>query len=369
MSDEVVGELKRLPLHERHVKAGGKMVPFAGHEMAVSYTGIKEEHHAVRQRVGLFDVSHMGEVRIKGPGALDVVNHLITQDMKTAKDGQARYAVMCHPNGGIVDDLVVYRVSAEEVLICVNASNRAKDFEYMKAHALPGAELTDESDQWAQLALQGPRAQALLGEVTTGLDVAGVEYYHFGFGDVAGVPCMVSRTGYTGEDGFELYIPVERAGEVFDALVQRGEAHGLALCGLGCRDTLRLEARYPLYGQDLTDDINPLEAGLGWVVKLDKADDFLGKEALKAIQAEGVKRRLRGFVMSDRNIPRAHYAVMAGEAQVGELTSGSFSPTLDVGIALGYVEVAHAGAESLDIVVRGRRIPARVMTKPFYKRA
>lgn len=367
-------DLKRLALYERHADAGAKFVPFAGYEMPISYDGIINEHHAVRQRVGLFDVSHMGEVRVVGPKALEVVNGLISHDLHNTAIGQARYAVMCHPDGGIVDDLIAYKVSEQEVFICVNAANKAKDFAFMKAHAGEGAELHDESEAWAQLAIQGPRAEALLSNVVTQLEAHGalseVGYYHFDFGEVAGARCMVARTGYTGEDGFELYIPVEHANAVWDAVVGAGEAHEMAFCGLGCRDTLRLEARYPLYGNDLDDQTNPFEAGLSWVVKMDKPEDFVGRAALAQVKAEGVKRRLRGFVIAQRGAPpRPHYGVFSGETQVGELTSGTFSPTLQKGIAMGYVDVAHASAETLEIALRRKRVTAAVTRKPFYKRA
>ncbi len=363
----MVEDVVRLPLHDRHAAAGARFVPFAGHEMPISYTRIIEEHHAVRRQVGLFDVSHMGEIRVVGPRAVEVVNGLISHDIRTTACGQARYAVMCHPDGGIVDDLIAYKISDEEIFICVNASNKAKDFAFMKAHATEGAELIDESAAWAQLALQGPKAEAVLSRVTE-IDLSQMGYYHFAQGAVAGVGCLVARTGYTGEDGFEVYIPVGGAEAVFDAIVAAGAPDGLALCGLGCRDTLRLEARLALYGQDLSDDINPFEAGLAWVVKLDKPEDFVGRAALERIKAEGVKRRLRGFILKEKGVPRAHCPIMAGEEQVGELTSGTWSPTLEVGIGLGYVDVSQSDARELDVSIRDRRIAAEVTLKPFYKR-
>ncbi len=360
-------ELKRLPLHDRHAEAGARFAPFAGFEMPINYDKIIAEHHAVRKGVGLFDVSHMGEVRFKGPKAVEVVNGLISQDMRNTEVGQARYGVMCHPHGGIVDDLIAYKLSDQEILICVNAANRAKDVAFMREHAGDGAVMTDESDQWVQLAIQGPKAQATL-TPTTALNLDDIGYYHFAMGQVAGVECMVARTGYTGEDGFEVYIPAEGALAVFDAIAQAGKAHSMAMCGLGCRDTLRLEAKFPLYGQDLTDETNPLEAGMSWAVKLDKPEDFVGRKAIEQVKAEGVKRRLRGFVLQGKGVPRSHYPVFNGEEQVGELTSGTWSPTLEQGIALGYVDVAHVKAASLDIGIRKRRISATLTRKPFYKR-
>lgn len=360
--------LLHVPLHDRHVAAGGRMVPFAGFWMPVQFTGIKDEHNAVRTRVGLFDVSHMGEIRIRGPKAVEVVNGLISQDVRASANGQATYSMLCYDHGGVVDDLLAYKVSDEEIFLCVNATGREKDFAYIKEHAGPGAEVIQESAQWGQLALQGPRAEALLQTLTETV-LGDIAYYHFTDGDVAGVPCMISRTGYTGEDGFELYIPAERTTEVYDALVAAGPEFELALCGLGCRDTLRLEAKMHLYGQDITDETNPIEAGLGWTVKLDKPEDFPGRAAIEKMKADGPPRRLRGFVLQGRGVPRSHCAIYAGDEQVGELTSGTWSPTLGVGIGLGYVAVEHAKAETLDIDIRGRRVPATVTRKAFYKRA
>jgi aminomethyltransferase len=359
--------LVRVPLHDRHVAAGGRMVPFAGFSMPVQFEGIKAEHLAVRTRVGLFDVSHMGEIRIRGPEALAVINGLISQDMRATLDGQIRYGVLCYEHGGVVDDLLAYRIDEQEFLLCVNATGRDKDFAYLTEHAPGGAEIIQESDRWSQLALQGPLAADLL-QLLTDTVLAEVGYYHFTQGEVAGVPCIISRTGYTGEDGFEIYIPQDRTVEVYDAIVAAGPDFGLAQCGLGARDVLRLEAKMHLYGQELTEATNPIEAGLGWAVKLDKPEDFPGRAAIEAMKAEGPARRLRGFVLQSRGVPRAHYGVFAGDNQVGELTSGTWSPTLGAGIALGYVDINHASAEELDIDIRNRRFPATLTRKAFYKR-
>jgi aminomethyltransferase len=272
---------------------------------------------------------------------------------------------MCHPDGGIVDDLIAYKMSDEEIFICVNASNRAKDVAFMRTHAGEGATISDESEAWAQLALQGPLAERMLDPLTE-FDLGAMGYYHFAMAAVAGVRCMVARTGYTGEDGFEVYIPVERANDVFDAIVAAG-ASDLTMCGLGCRDTLRLEAKFPLYGNDLSDETNPLEAGLSWVVKLDKAEPFVGSEAIRRIKNEGVRRRLRGFILNGRGVPRPHYPIFDGEVQVGELTSGTWSPTLEVGIAMGYVNVGSLSSESIEVGIRKRRVSADLTRKPFYK--
>lgn len=359
--------LKSVPLEAQHLAAGGKMVEFAGFNMPVQYTGIKEEHFAVRKAAGLFDVSHMGEIEFRGPNALEAVDHLVTNDISKLVDGQAMYTAMCHPSGGIVDDLVVYRLGPERVFICVNAANRDKDFTHMREYTSLDVDLIDRSDEFAQLAIQGPNALAIVASLAD-IDPSTVSYYHAKDGHIAGVPGLISRTGYTGEDGFELYIPADRAVEVFDAVVDAGAAHGLMLCGLGCRDTLRLEARYLLYGNDMTDDTNPLEAGLGWVTKLDRPTDFVGKSALKAVKANGVTRRLRGFVLRDRGVLRHGYPVYVDGACVGELTSGGYSPTLDQSIGLGYVAVESCDASQAQVEIRGRRLATELTKKPFYKR-
>ena len=300
MSDET---LKHVPLESRHVEHGARMVPFAGFSMPLQYTSITEEHAAVRERVGLFDVSHMGEIEVRGEDAVAEVNRIVTNDVSKLVDGQALYTVMCHENGGIVDDLLVYRLAEDHLLLCVNAANRDKDREHIFAHATGSCEIEDTGDSWAQLALQGPRAFDVLDNITDGA-ARDLGSFFGAFMEVAGVRCLVSRTGYTGEDGVEIYIPAERAGEVFDALLEAGKAHDLALCGLGCRDTLRLEAKLHLYGQDMDDETNPFEAGLAWTVKLGKEGDFVGKQALVEAKAAGVSKRLRGLVVQDKGVIR-----------------------------------------------------------------
>lgn len=361
-------DLRQIPLASRHVAHGGKMVPFAGFSMPLQYSGIVEEHHAVRRRAGLFDVSHMGEVEITGPDAIAMIDALVSNDATRLVDGQAMYTVMCREDGGIVDDLIVYRLAQDHVLVCVNAANRDKDFAFMKAHARGEAELVDRGDAWAQLALQGPLAQEILAPLTDA-DLGALATFRCTFAQVAGVRTLVARTGYTGEDGFELYIPTEAAGEVFDALVAEGQKDGrLSLCGLGCRDTLRLEARLHLYGQDMDESINPLEAGLSWVVKLNKSSDFVGRQALERIKQQGVSRRLKGLVVEGKGIIRHDYPIFVGDVQVGKVTSGTHSPTLEQSIGLGYVDVAYDHVEEVEVEVRQRRIKARVTTRPFYSR-
>lgn len=358
-------ELKQVPLERRHVEHGAKLVPFAGFSMPIQYVGVKEEHLAVRNGVGLFDVSHMGEIEVRGDDAIDVVNRIVTNDVTSLVDGQALYTVMCHEDGGIVDDLLVYRLARDHVFLCVNAANRDKDFAHITKFATGASTIEDTGDSWAQLALQGPKAVAMLQEMVDA-PVEKIGYFHSAFYDVAGVRCLVSRTGYTGEDGFELYIPVDGAEAVFDALVAHGEAHGLVLCGLGCRDTLRLEAKLHLYGQDMSDSTNPFEAGLSWTVKLQKGD-FVGRDALVAAKEAGVTRRLRGLIVQDRGVIRQGCEIYAGDKLVGEVTSGSFSYMLDKSVGMGYIDVEHANDDSVTIAVRKRRLAADVTRKAFYK--
>ncbi len=369
--------LKTTPLHEVHRALGARLVPFAGYDMPVQYAGILEEHRAVRQAAGLFDVSHMGELRLRGPQALAFANALVTNDAARLTDGRAMYAVLCHEHGGAVDDLLVYRIAEDDVLLVVNASNKDKDLAHVRAeHARRGMECTveDESDATALLALQGPRAFDIA-EAVTSLPVRGVPYYHFLRSEPgAFLGCeraILSHTGYTGEPGLEIYCEAEKAVEVWAALMEAGRAFGLQPAGLGARDTLRLEAGFSLYGHELTDDINPLEAGLGWVVKLDKGADFTGREALARVKAEGVARRIVGFALDERGIPRQGYPLCdAGGRPVGEVTSGSQSPTLGLGIGLGLVENDAAfttpGAR-LHVDVRGRPLAATVRKPPFHK--
>ena len=357
----------RTPLHDVHVRSGARMVEFAGWDMPVQYAGILEEHQAVRTRLGLFDVSHMGEVVFRGPRALETLNRLFTNDLSRVADGQAQYGCLCRDSGGIVDDVVVYRRSAQDLLVCVNAANRSKDFEWLRDGAGGQAEVRNESDDWAQLALQGPRAQAVLGRLTR-TDLASLKTFHFAEGEVAGVRCTIARTGYTGEDGFELFCPPGQASGLWGALVEAGAAEGIAPCGLGARDSLRLEVAYRLYGSDMDDSTTPLEAGLAWVVKLDKGD-FSGKAALLAQKQKGLPRKLVGFTLTDPGIARHGHDVLAGGKKVGAVTSGTRSPTLKISIGLAYVPPALAAEGSTFAVdIRGRAAAAKVVKTPFYTR-
>ncbi|MDF1565568.1 MAG: glycine cleavage system aminomethyltransferase GcvT [Deltaproteobacteria bacterium] len=359
-----MSELKRTPLYEAHVAAGAKIVPFAGFEMPVQYSGVIAEHNAVREAVGLFDVSHMGEIVFEGPGAVAAVDHLVTNDIAGLADGQAAYAGLLTPEGGFVDDVVCYRFSAEKVLVCVNASNREKDFQHMLAHTAGEPQPVDEGDRWAQLAVQGPKAPALV-QALTQTPLEPIERYHFVEGEVAGFPCIIARTGYTGEDGFELFCAPEVARGLWDRLVEAGALP----CGLGARDTLRLEMKYALYGNDIDESHDPYEAGLAWTVKLDKGD-FVGREALIAAKAAGPRQKLVAFVLKGRGVPRQGMRVLdESGAEVGVVTSGTMSPTLKEPIGMAYVAkgLARSGS-TLQIDLRGRPVAAEVVKPPFVKR-
>ena len=357
--------LKRTPFYDFHRALGGKMVEFAGFEMPVRYTGDVREHLAVRERAGIFDISHMGEFHVEGPGAFEFLNRVITNDLSTAAPGQAVYSPMCRPDGGIVDDLLVYRFE-DHFMVVVNASNIAKDFEWLMDHCPAEVELEDRSDRTALLAVQGPRAPEILQGVVpeAALDLG---YYRFMEGPVCGVEAVISRTGYTGEDGFELYFGPRHAARVWEGLVSAGKEHGLEPVGLGARDTLRLEVGYMLYGNDITDTTSPLEAGLGWTVKLGKGE-FNGRDALVRQKEQGLKRRLAGFELDGRRVPRHDMAIEAGGRALGKVTSGTFSPSLERPIGMGYVESGSAGAgAALEIRAGEARLPARVVPRPFYK--
>lgn len=366
--------LKQTPLHDRHVALGARMMPFAGFDMPVQYSGIIDEHLAVRRAAGMFDVSHMGEVFVRGPHAAEFVQHLVTNDVSRLYDGRAMYSVMCRPDGGIIDDLLIHRIHEAEYLLVVNASNVEKDFSWMIQQNPMKAELENASDAIALIAVQGPRAFEIVQKVTD-LPLQEIKYYHFlkaAPGRFLGCSfCILSHTGYTGEPGLEIYCEPERAGAVWDALMEAGAALGLKPAGLGARDTLRIEAGFSLYGNDITESTNPLEAGLGWVVKLEK-DDFIGRDALLKIKVDGPQRRLIGFVVEDRGIPRHDY-VLQDEAgrDIGVVTSGTQSPMLQQGIGLGYVpndpRYTEQGAR-LSMSVRGKPLAISVRKPPFHKK-
>lgn len=356
----------RTPLYDVHVASGARMVEFAGWDMPVQYEGLIEEHESVRTRAGLFDVSHMGEVVFRGPRALEALNRIFTNDLRRVVDGQAQYGCLCRESGGIVDDVVVYRRSAEDLLVCVNAANRSKDFEWLRDHA-GGTDVQNESDDWVQLAIQGPKAAGVV-QALTKVDLSAIHTFHFAHGDVAGIRCMIARTGYTGEDGFELFCRPDRGVSLWSALIEAGKASGLVPAGLGARDTLRLEMAYRLYGSDMDDGTTPLEAGLAWVVKTDKGD-FIGRDVILRQKQGGVPRKLVGFVLKDPGIARHGYDVRSDGQKVGAVTSGTKSPSLKVSIGLAYVPPALAAEGStFAIDIRGRPAAAQVVKTPFYAR-
>lgn len=360
-------ELKT-PLYDIHVEEGGKIVPFAGYLLPVQYgTGIIAEHEAVRTQVGLFDVSHMGEVLFMGPSALATINHLFTNDYTDMPVGRVRYGVMCNERGGCIDDLIVYKFGEEEYFVVVNASNREKDVAHMAANLLPGTTFEDLSDNVAELALQGPRSKDVMAKLCDVEQLPKGYYRAVRDIDVAGITCMVSRTGYTGEFGYELYCAPSDAEALWRALRKAGEEFGLIPCGLGARDTLRLEASMPLYGHEMDEDTSPLVAGLNLGVRMGK-EEFIGREA---ILAAGEPTQIRvGLVAKGRGIMREHMDVYAGDKLVGHTTSGTFAPHLKKAIAMARVDVAYADVDTeLEVEVRGRRIAATVVPMPFYKRA
>ena len=358
--------LKQTPFTEFHRAAGAKLVEFAGFEMPVRYTGDVREHQAVRNGAGLFDITHMGEFEVRGEGAAAWLDHMITNHVGGMAVGQAIYSPMCRPDGGIVDDLLVYRY-ADHYMVVVNASNMAKDFAWLDQHRPAGVSLVDRSAETALLAVQGPKAADVLrGHVpAAALDLG---YYRFTTGELFGVAATISRTGYTGEDGFELYFANADGAAVWNGLMAAGAPHGLELIGLGARDTLRLEMGYMLYGNDIDDTTTPLEAGLGWTVKLAKGD-FHGRDVLVKQKAEGLKRKLVGFQLDGRRVPRHGMPILSGGRTVGHVTSGTFSPTLERPIGMGYVETALAATgTALEIQAGGSTLPARVTARPFHTR-
>jgi aminomethyltransferase len=363
-------DLKRTPLHACHVESGARLVEFAGWEMPVQYAGVIDEHRAVRSAAGLFDVSHMGEVRVRGAGAESFLQRLTPNDVSKLNPGRAHYSGLLTDRGTYVDDILIYRLAADDFMVVVNASNAPRDFEWIssRAGALGSdtdAEVTNESDRWALIALQGPKAKEILEPLSPG--ASELRYYGFKQGEVDGRPALISRTGYTGEDGFELYVDPEHAPALWRRLLEGGASPA----GLGARDTLRLEAAMALYGHEIDETTTPWEAGLAWIVKLDKGD-FLGRDALVAQKEAGAPRKLVGFEVEGRGIARQGHAVLSGEGgeTVGIVTSGTWSPTFEKALGLAYVppDLAAPGTP-LTLDVRGRQLAARVVDAPFYRRA
>jgi len=358
-------ELKYIPLNDLHVKLGGKMVPFAGYNMPVRYSSDIEEHMTVRKGVGVFDVSHMGEFTIKGPQALDLIQRVTTNDASKLVDGQAQYSCLPNKDGGIVDDLIVYKIKDNDYLVVVNASNIEKDWNWIVQFNTKGAEMKNISDDICLFAVQGPKATGVLQKLTK-TDLSAIKYYHFAIGEFAGVPNVImSNTGYTGAGGFEIYVHKASAEKVWNAIFEAGKDVDIKPIGLGARDTLRLEMGYCLYGNDIDDTTSPLEGGLGWITKF--AKDFTNSSELKKQKEIGVKRKLVGFKMIDRGIPRHDYALKDANGNViGKVTSGTMSPMLNVGIGLGYVSTEHSNpGTEIFVDVRGKNLKAQVTQLPF----
>ncbi|EZH67747.1 glycine cleavage system protein T [Bacillaceae bacterium JMAK1] len=356
----------RTALYDAHVELGAKMVPFGGWEMPVQYTSIKDEHHAVRNHVGLFDVSHMGEAFVEGKGALETLQTVMTNDVSKLIPGKAQYSLMCTEQGGTVDDLLVYCFDNERYLVIPNAANRTKDIEWIKAHQKPNTTITDVSDDYALLALQGPKSEEVLQSlVSEPLNELGF-FQFLAKSKLLGTTAIISRSGYTGEDGFEIYCKSEDAKSIWNALLEKE----VTPCGLGARDTLRLEARLPLYGQELSDSISPLEAKLGFAVKTKKSQPFIGQKALQEEKEQGVKRQLVGIEMIGKGIPRTDYPLYnEREEVIGHVTSGTQSPTLGTNVGLALLDEAYTAIDTtVRVGIRKRIVEAKVIQTPFYKR-
>jgi aminomethyltransferase len=357
--------MKEVALSEVHKALNAKMVPFAGYNMPVSYEGVNAEHETVRKAVGVFDVSHMGEFLISGEKALDLVQKVCSNDASKLTDGKAQYSCMPNKTGGIVDDLIVYRINAEQYLLVVNASNIEKDWNWISSHNNMGASMSDLSDQYSLLAIQGPKAAEAMQSLTD-TDLKGMKFYTFQVADFAGVEnVIISATGYTGSGGFEIYFKNEDAVQIWDKIMEAGKDFGIKPIGLAARDTLRLEMGYCLYGNDIDETTSPIEAGLGWITKFTK--DFINSEALKKEKEEGPARKLIGFELDERGIPRKEYEITDENGKIiGVVTSGTMSPSLDKGIGMGYIP-AEMKDEKIFINIRKKAVPASIVKLPFYK--
>lgn len=364
----MIDDLLRTPLYEVHRESGAKLVSFAGWEMPVQYEGLISEHLAVRTAAGLFDVSHMGEILIEGPDALALVQFVSSNDAGKLQDGQAHYSGLMTPQGTFVDDMLVHRFAPDRYFLCVNAANTQKDVEWIQQHAAgKDVQVENVSSEYAQLAVQGPKAIEIVQHLTD-VDLLSIKYYWFQQGEVAGVPCIIARTGYTGEDGVELYTPPDEAPALWKKILERGREYGIKPAGLAARNTLRLEAKMTLYGHDIDDTTTVLEADLGWICKLAKGD-FLGRDALVRQKEEGLRRKLIGFEVLDRAPARDGYPVVVGDAQAGCVTSGSPAPFLKKNIGLTYLPIEYSNAGTrFEVLIRGRAVPAEVANTPFYKR-
>jgi len=365
-----MSHLKKTALNDAHRKLGGRMIDFGGWDMPVQYpAGTIEEHMTVRTAVGIFDVSHMGEIEIRGPQALEFVQHLTTNDASKLVDGQAQYSALTYPEGTFVDDILVHRFAPDHYFLCVNASNTDKDFSWIDGHATGyDVEATNVSAGYTQLAVQGPKALETL-QPLTGVPLSAIKYYWFERGDVDGVPAIIARTGYTGEDGFEVYFDPNESDRVWNRILESGKPHGILPCGLAARNTLRLEAKMALYGNDIDDATTVLEADLGWICKLNKGD-FIGHDRLLRQKEEGLTRKLVGFEMTDKGVARDHYPIFINDREAGVVTSGSYAPYLKKNIGLAYLPIEHTGVgTAFEVDVRGRRLAAQVAQTPFYKRS
>lgn len=370
---ETAEEVKLTPLYDRHVALGARLIPFAGWMMPVQYKGIIHEHKLVREKSGLFDLGHMGQVEVEGPDSLAFLQYVATNDVSKLEPGDAQYALLTNENGGVVDDIIIYRPNeGEGYFVCVNASNKDKDVAWMQQWAAARSDLdvtvTDISDKTGMIAIQGPDAETIMTPHVAN-PISDLGNFAWMPNAINGIPVRLARTGYTGEDGFEVYSNIDDIGAIWDAIYDAGQAYGLQAIGLGARDTLRLEARMPLYGNEMDDVITPLEAGLGWAVKLDKGD-FVGRDKLVAQKEAGVPRKTVGFVIEGRSAaPRSHYPLSVDGREVGFVTSGAFSPTLDQNLGLGLVEADVAGVgKPIDVIIRDRAVSATQVKTPFYKR-
>jgi len=366
-----VTELKRTPLYPLYKELGAKTIDFGGWDLPVQFSSIKEEHEAVRTKAGIFDVSHMGEVSVKGKDSLLFLQKMMTNDVSKLKAGSAQYTAMCYEDGGVVDDLLIYKLAEEDFFLVVNAANTEKDVKWLSDNVEGDVEIHDVSNEYALIAIQGPNAESILQKLVKGTDLKEIKLFKFKENiDYNGSNVLISRTGYTGEDGFEIYCNASDAVTIWNDLLSVGEQEGLLPCGLGARDTLRFEANLALYGQELSEHITPLEAGISFAVKLNKEENFIGKEALKKQKDEGIPRSIVGIEMIDRGIPRHGYKVFVGDEEIGLITSGTQSPTLkkNIGLALIKSDYKELGNE-LTVEIRGKRLKAVVVSTPFYKRA
>lgn len=362
--DIATATLRDTPLTAIHESSGARMVPFAGFRMPVQYSGIIPEHRAVRSSVGIFDLSHMGEFEVRGPGMLDFLERVTTNDVGSLQTYQCQYSLMMNDSGGIVDDLVIYHLP-EGAMLVVNAANIDKDFAWLKSHCPAGVQLVNRSDELALIAIQGPKSADVVARLVD-CDLDEIAYYHAAEGTVGGHRIIFSRTGYTGEDGFEIYVPNELAVSCWEAAMEVGSEFGILPIGLGARDTLRLEMKYALYGNDIDDTTNPIDAGLGWVVKPEKPQDFIGKPHILSAKKNGPARKLSAFVMEERAIPRSGCVIQVDGNNVGKVTSGTHSPSLDKGIGLGYIDTAHSKpGTAIDVVIRDKSAKATVIKPPF----